>query len=119
MKLQKKKLSVIPPTLRDKKRYVLFIVSKMQPDIQNEQDVFRIVVKNFEKIHGLFKSISANLTIISFNKSEKEILVRVNKDNLDDLLTSLFFLKDQFGLIKVKTVSQTIKKSKKALISKN
>jgi len=119
MKLQKKKLNVIPPTLRDKKRYVSFTSSKASSEIKNEQDVFRVIVKNFEKTHGLFKSISANLTIISFNKEEKEVLVRVNKDNLDDLLTSLFFLKDQLGLIRIKSIDQTIKKSKKVIISKN
>ncbi len=113
MNSKKKKLNVIPPTLRDKKRYVSFNVSRIGPEIQNENDVFRIIIKNFEKVHGLFKSVSANITIISFNKQEKEILLRVNKDNLDDLLTSMFFLKDQFSLISIKTISQTIKKSKK------
>jgi len=109
----KKKLNVIPPTQRDKKRYVLLYLSKIGSDIKNEQEIYKIIIKNFERIHGLFKSVYSNITIISFNKQEKEILIKVNKDYLDDLLTSLFFLKQQFGLVCVKSINQTIKKSKK------
>jgi len=113
MNSQKKKLNVIPPTLRDKKRYVLFSFSIVPQGVFSKQDFFRIILKNHEKIYGLFNSISANLNLINFDSNKKEILIRVNKDNLDDFITGLFFLKDQFGLIVIKNISQTIKKASK------
>jgi RNase P/RNase MRP subunit POP5 len=112
MKQDKKRLNVVPPTLRDKKRYISFSFTKAPQEASNEQELSRIIIKNFEKVNGLFKSIKANISLIWLDKDKKEVLIRVNKDNLDELITSLFFLKYQFGLIKINGISQTIKKGK-------
>jgi len=105
----KKKLNVIPPTLRMKKRYVILKCSKLS--ITNQAEILRHIIHNFENIFGMFKSINAGIILVSFSFEKKEITLRVNKDNLDDLLTSFLFLERDFGLISIK-ISHTIKKSK-------
>jgi len=105
----KKKINVIPPTLRMKKRYVILTVSKLPTT--NQVELIKLIISNFESIFGIFKSINASIILVSFSLDKKEIGLRVNKDNLDDLLTSFLFLEKDFGIISIK-VAQTIKKSK-------
>jgi len=105
----KNRLNVIPPTLRMKKRYVVLKCSKL--DTINQSEVIKKILNNYESIFGVFNLINASIILVSFSFEKKEITLRVNKENIDNLLTSLLFLEKDFGLISIK-ISQTIKKSK-------
>ena len=101
----KKKIGVISPTLRHKKRYVSFSYSNNV----DEKGIGRLLSDNFLRVHGIFANIEANLMIASNDFKHKKLIVRVNKDLLDKFISSLFFLEKELGLVIVESVSSTIK----------
>jgi len=110
MVVAKKKLNVIRPTLRHKKRYVHFSFSKgLSYDAYN---LFMLLNNNFQKIFGIFITAKANITVINLDLEKNEITVRVNRVYLEHFLCSLFFIKRDLGLIVIKKVSSTIKRLK-------
>ena len=75
MVVAKKKLNVIRPTLRHKKRYVHFSFSKgLSYDAYN---LFMLLNNNFQKIFGIFITAKANITVINLDLEKNEITVRV------------------------------------------
>ncbi len=101
----KKKLNVIRPTLRHKKKYFLISYSS---DI-NEDKIHSLFIKNYEKTYGLFSLIECNLTVIESNLKNKTIIIRINKEYNEQFLSSLFFLKQNLGLIFVLKQASTLK----------
>jgi RNase P/RNase MRP subunit POP5 len=106
----KKKIQVIKPTQRHKKRYVLIEVSK---DIDNytEKEIFYLFLNSLYYLHGFVVANITNLVLLEANTSKKQILFRVNKEYLDCFLGSLLFVKN-VGVVKVVTVKSTIKSFK-------
>jgi RNase P/RNase MRP subunit POP5 len=103
----KKKLNVIRPTLRHKKRYFKLSYSK-----ENHTNIYSLLSKNYEKSYGLFSLIESNLTVMDLNTDKKTIIVRINKDYKSLFLSSLFFLKQDLGLIFVLKEASTLKSLK-------
>ncbi|MFA7576127.1 MAG: Rpp14/Pop5 family protein, partial [archaeon] len=91
MVVNKKKLNVIRPTLRHKKRYVHFSFSK--EILSDPYNLFTILNNNFQKVFGVFLTAKANITVIDLDLEKREVIVRVNKFYLNQFLGSLFFLK--------------------------
>ncbi len=108
----KKKLNVIRPTLRHKKRYLeikLLNTNKLNLDLLDTAGLHKIFYKNYQKAFGLFNQIEANITIMDFNKDNKTILIRINRFYLNEFISSLFFLKNELNLFKINKISSTIK----------
>jgi RNase P/RNase MRP subunit POP5 len=108
----KNKINIIRPTLRHKKIYVILSYSKDLSSF-NLKNLYDIIEKNLEKTYGIFVSVNINFTLISVDNDKKELFIRINKKYLRNFLSSLFFLKEDFGLISIKKIKTTIKKSKK------
>jgi RNase P/RNase MRP subunit POP5 len=110
--MPKKKINVIRPTLRHKKRYVTlkFIGSTI---IQDKQKIFTLLYKSLQKTNGIFVQISTNITVLDFDSETNIALIRINKDYLSEFLGSLFFLDSDFGEVKVISIDSTIKQVNK------
>lgn len=104
----KTKLNVIRPTLRHKKRYVLLeFLEKKELDAKS---IHSSLVLNLQKAHGIFTQIETNITVLDFDKKTKTLLIRVNKEYLDEFINSLFFSQTELGLLKILKITSTIKK---------
>lgn len=102
------KINVIRPTLRHKKRYICLKVSNNLDELDKKK-ISLIFIRNFQKLYGLFSLTNANISVLEVDSKKKTIVIRVNKVNLDQFLSSLFYLNSDFGLIFVQKVSSTIK----------
>ncbi len=103
----KKKLQVIKPTQRHKKRYVLLKVFS-NIDGYTEKDLYFLFNKSFCYTHGFVLGLVANISLLKVDFSEKTLLFRVNKQQLDNFISSLMFVKE-VGVISVVCVESTVK----------
>ncbi len=99
----KKKLNVIRPTLRHKKLYL-----KLEYTKEYSSNLYTLLLKNYEKINGLFSSLECNLTVMENDYTTKTMVVRLNKAYKESFLSSLFFLKQDLGLIFVLKEASTL-----------
>ncbi|MFH0905863.1 MAG: Rpp14/Pop5 family protein [archaeon] len=112
--MQKKvKLSIVNKALRDKKRYIVITLlnsSNSKLPILNKEELYRQIERNFENIFGIIKASSANILVM--DAKDNNILIRVNKNNLEELISSLFFLRlninNSVSIIKFKSISSTM-----------
>jgi len=111
MVVTKKKINIIRPTLRHKKRYISFNYSK-QLSITTKIKIYLSLFKSLVQNKGLVVANNANITVLAVDESKKEVLVRINMLCLDDFLGSLFLNKD-LGLISNITIKSTIMQLKK------
>jgi len=109
--MKKKKLAVIRPTLRHKKRYIQLQLLTY-PGVLDSRIAHGILVKALQKQSGVFSQTEANITIIDIDQKSKTILIRINKEYLEQFIASLFFAQPELGLLKVKDIKSTIKKVK-------
>jgi RNase P/RNase MRP subunit POP5 len=107
--MKKKKLAVIRPNLRHKKRY-LAIELLTYPQGLDSKTIYQSFSRALQKQSGIFVQLETNITIIEMDSKTKTILIRVNKIYLDKFVASLFFAQQDLGLIKVKNIKSTIKK---------
>ena len=98
----KKKLNVIRPTLRHKKIYF-----KLEFTKEYSNNLFSLFLKNYQNIFGLFSLVNANITLMKSTKNTA--IVRINKDYKDSFLTSIFYLKQDLGLVYVTKQVSTLK----------
>jgi len=110
MVVRKKKINVIRPTLRHKKRYISFNYLKPLP-VTTKIKVYLSLFRSLVQDKGLVIANDANITVLSVDESRKEVLVRINMLYLDDFLSSLFLNKD-FALITNISIKSTIKQFK-------
>lgn len=109
--MKKTKLGVIRPTLRHKKRYVL--IKLINPEISLEsKKIHSVLTQSLQKTCGIFVQTECNITILEIDTKTQTILIRINKEYLDEFIGSLFFAQNETGLIKVLEVKSTIKKLK-------
>ncbi|HOD89842.1 MAG TPA: Rpp14/Pop5 family protein [archaeon] len=106
----KKKIGVIKPTMRQKKRYIKLKVYAQQIT-QDKYKLENTFKKNLQKIYGLFVDVDTNLKIIEINE-KNEIIIRINKTYLNQFISSLLFLNKEIGIIKIQKISNTLKKQK-------
>jgi len=109
MVIKKKKINVIRPTLRHKKRYIQLKYFTDKDIVLNEIKLYTLFLKNLEKTYGVFINAETNLTIISFDYKKREIIIRINKEYLSEFISSLFLLNNDLGLVIIKKISSTIK----------
>ena len=110
--MKKKKLAVIKPTLRHKKRYVELQLLSYPQNIDSKT-IYTTLTKALQKNSGIFIQLETNITVIDVDSKTKTLLIRVNKEYLEQFISSLFFAQSDLGPIKVKNIKSTIKKIKK------
>lgn len=113
--MPKKKINVIRPTLRHKKRYVTLKFIDPIVDL-DKQKIFSALYKTLQKTNGIFVQISTNITVLEFDFENTTALIRINKDYLSEFLGSLFFLESDYGVIKVISIDSTIKQVNKLFL---
>lgn len=107
--MKKTKLGVIRPTLRHKKRYILIKI--INPAIVlDSKKCYSVLTQSMQKNSGIFHQIECNITILDIDLKSQTILIRINKDYLDEFISSLFFVQAELGLIKILEIKSTIKK---------
>jgi RNase P/RNase MRP subunit POP5 len=107
--MKKKKLAVIRPNLRHKKRY-LAIELLTYPQGLDSKTIYQSFSRALQKQSGIFVQLEANITVIDMDSKSKTLLVRVNKEYLEEFISSLFFAQSDLGLIHIKSLKSTIKK---------
>lgn len=107
--MKKKKLAVIRPTLRHKKRYVLLELLTY-PQALDSKSIYLSLSRALQKQSGIFVQQETNITLLEINPNTKTALIRVNKEYLEEFISSLFFAQQELGLIKVNSTKSTIKK---------
>ena len=113
--MQKKKLSVIRPTLRHKKRYILIKLLDTAINFDSKK-IYSVLTQALLKNSGLFVQVDTNITILEADVVSKTLLIRINKDYLNEFISSLFFAQAELGLLKIVETTSTIKKIKVAPI---
>lgn len=105
----KKKIQVIKPTKRHKKRYVLIEVSK-DIDKYTEKELYYLFYNSLCFLHGFVLANLTNIVLLEVNNQDKQkqLLFRVNKEHLELFLGSLLFVKD-VGVIKVVDIKSTLR----------
>ncbi|MFA5745919.1 MAG: Rpp14/Pop5 family protein [archaeon] len=109
--MKKTKLAVIRPNLRHKKRYVQLQLLTYNQSI-DQKIIHTTLCRALQKQSGIFAQIESNITILETNPKTKELIIRINKEYLDEFIGSLFFAQSDLGLIKIKDIKSTIKKVK-------
>jgi RNase P/RNase MRP subunit POP5 len=109
--MQKKKLSVIRPTLRHKKRYILIKLLDTAINFDSKK-IYSVLTQALLKNSGLFVQVDTNITILEADVVSKTLLIRINKDYLNEFISSLFFAQAELGLLKIVETTSTIKKIK-------
>lgn len=110
--MKKKKLAVIRPTLRHKKRYIQLQLLTFS-GVFDSRSLHGVLIKALQKQSGVFSQTEANITIIDIDQKSKTILIRINKEYLEQFIASLFFAQSELGLLKIKDIKSTIKKVNK------
>ncbi len=107
--MKKTKLGVIRPTLRHKKRYVL--IKLINPEvILDSKKIYSVLTQSLQKACGIFVQTECNITILEIESKSQTLLIRTNKEYLDEFIGSLFFAQAELGLIKILEIKSTIKK---------
>ena len=107
--MKKTKLGVIRPTLRHKKRYIL--LKLVNPDISlDSKKIYSVLTQSLQKSKGIFIQVECNITILEIDNKAKTILIRINKEYIDEFIESLFFAQNELGLIKILEIKNTIKR---------
>jgi len=113
--MPKKKINVIRPTLRHKKRYVTLKFIDPVIDL-DKQKIFFALYKSLQKSNGIFVQISTNITVLEYDFENTTALIRINREYLSEFLGSLFFLESDYGIIKIISVDSTIKQVNKLFL---
>lgn len=112
----KKSMKPIPPTLRGKKRYVLFeLISESKFD---EKEVSRELWKVMHQLFGECGVARQRFWFIKWSRAKSRGIVRCALDHLDDVKTGILFMKevaDKKVIPKTLLTSGSIAKLKKKL----
>jgi len=109
--MKKTKLAVIRPNLRHKKRYVQLQLLTYNQSLDGKV-IHTALCKALQKQSGIFVQIESNITVLEINPKTKELIIRINKEYLDEFIGALFFVQSDLGLLKIKKIESTIKKVK-------
>lgn len=110
----KKSLKPILPTLKSKKRYLIFeIISKHE--IGDYKSVSRQILAKIQEFLGILGISRAGVQILpKYNKEKKRGMIKVNHKHVDELKAALAFvdkLNNKPVIIKTVGVSGIIKKA--------
>ena len=116
MKNEKKSLRPIPPTMRGKKRYLLFrLESKGR---LNERAVKDVLMKEFLRLYGEVGIARQKLNFITFSPKSGKGIVRCALESVTEVRAGIMFLKEVSGLaVRPETLltSGSVKKLKEKL----
>lgn len=107
--MKKKKLAVIRPNLRHKKRYIALELLTY-PKSLDSKTIYLSLGHALQKQSGIFVQLETNITILEMDSKSKTLLIRVNKEYLEEFVSSLFFAQSDLGLIHINSIKSTIKK---------
>lgn len=104
-----KKIKRFLPTLREKKRYLVFeVISKQIP-----KDIVRRITDAFISFVGTLGQGVAGLQVLTFNEKTKKGIIRVNNKYTDNLRASLALTESENTIIKSTYVSGMLNKAQK------
>jgi len=117
MKSKKKSLKTIPPTLRNKKRYVVF-------ELIAEREISEFALKNslsrlFFDLFGQYGFSHSNYSFVLFNSKTRRAIIKCRRSWKEKTKTALLFLEkiDSIACIpRIITVSGSAKKAKKFVL---
>ena len=111
MPVQKKSLKPIPPTLREKKRYIFF---ELQCDSAlKKSDVNKALWNAFFELFGQLGAAEINPQLIEFDSKKNSGILKCSRNNVEKARTALLFLKKVSGknvIPKTLKTSGTLKK---------
>ena len=103
------------PTLRTKKRYVVYEVIPATPNVA-KHDIFKVIEASYKECFGVFGLAKAKLSNTNvYNPSIQRGIIKVNNKCLNQLRVSIMMITNINNnklLIKIAGVSGIIKKAK-------
>lgn len=111
------KLKPILPTLKEKKRYLVYEVLSEK---KIELDLSREIVKKTTTLLGIFDSAKAGIQSVEYDKKHQRGVLRVTVKEVDKLKTTLALisqLNDEEITIRTLGVSGILKKAKNKYIA--
>ena len=114
---KKKSLKPIPPTLRGKKRYVLFGLVCAEGKTFAEKEVFHSVWNTFSKVFGSAGLAEQKLWLLKWFASEGKGVLRCSLPELEKVKAGLLFLQEVKG-VKVVPLVLSVSGSAKKLKGK-
>ncbi len=106
MSIEKKTTRPVPPTMRGKKRYVLFELKGGKG--LNEQDVSKALWREFLRLYGEIGTAKMKLWLANWNPNSGKGIARCALEHLDECKSGLLFVKRVSGK---EVVPQTLKTS--------
>ncbi len=102
----------LPPTLRDRRRYVAFEIasSKVFSKKQVEKEINNVIFKAL----GLFGFSNSGFWLVKYYEKQKAGIIRVNNDYLNLVLFALGFfekIENEKIVVKIIRVTGTVKKA--------
>ena len=108
--MQKSKFKPVIPSLREKKRYLVFeVISKSKENFKQVSDTINNAILSFLGQLGVGKA-GINILEDKWNYDKQRGVIRVNNKNIDALKTSLMFVKDDM-IVRSLGVSGILKKA--------
>jgi RNase P/RNase MRP subunit POP5 len=102
------------PSLREKKRYVVFDVKTSDFDTK---EVEKLIVDNALKFMGEFGISKAGFMILSDSWNDKKGIIKINPKYVDEIKMVLGLIKGKI-IVNTLGVSGTLKKAKQKFIGK-
>lgn len=104
-----KKIKRFLPTLREKKRYLVFeVISKNNP-----KDIVRRLTDSFIAFVGTLGQASAGLQVLTYDDKTQKGIIRVNNKYLDHLRASLALTEIENTIVKSNFASGVLNKAQK------
>jgi ribonuclease P/MRP protein subunit POP5 len=89
-KAAKPKVNPLPPSMRDKKRYVAFELASEQPLMP---DADRKLISKMSEILGVFGSAKAGIIRVKYNPKTQRGLIRVDRKAVDHIRACFVMIK--------------------------
>lgn len=107
-------MKFLPPTLKEKKRYILFEV--LSEEKLSEKQIFEEITSKYKDLYGTVGLAQAGLQLTFFNSQKNQGIIRVGHKFKDNLKSSFVLIKEinnKKVLIRSIKTSGTIKKLKR------
>jgi len=111
----------LPPTLREKRRYVVFELISLSEEKFSKKEVEKALTSSLFKTLGLFGVSDSSYWLVKFYEDSQTGIIRVTNEYKDKLIASLnFFTEVNFKKIRVKLLKTTgtLKKANEVIKNK-
>jgi ribonuclease P/MRP protein subunit POP5 len=104
---------ILPPTLRERNRYMTFEVKSQQP--LDRKEVVNDVWNSLTRLHGEMGASKTSLWVMDWNSEKNRGILKVNHKAIDIIRSSLAMIKDvnkKPAIFHVLHTSGTLKKAR-------